>query len=203
MAHKTFISYKYSESQDLRDRIIEALGDDATYYRGETSDSPDLTDKSTESIKKNLKDMMFDTSVTIVILSPNMKESKWIDWEIEYCLKEITRNGRTSRRNGVVGVISKVNGSYDWFKYKVTKEDGCVVNRYHTEKIFEIINKNRFNQNPTQYSCPRCRCLDALTGSYISFVEEDDFLNDPQKYIDNAFDKSENDASGYDISPTR
>jgi hypothetical protein len=42
-----------------------------------------------------------------------------------------------------------------------------------------------------------------LTGSYISFVEEDDFLNDPQKYIDNAFDKSENDASGYDISPTR
>lgn len=28
MAHKTFISYKYSESQELRDRIIEALGDD-------------------------------------------------------------------------------------------------------------------------------------------------------------------------------
>ena len=39
MAHKTFISYKYSESKDLRDRIIDALGDDATYYKGETSDS--------------------------------------------------------------------------------------------------------------------------------------------------------------------
>lgn len=26
MAHKTFISYKYSEAQDLRDRIIKALG---------------------------------------------------------------------------------------------------------------------------------------------------------------------------------
>lgn len=26
MAHKTFISYKYSESQDLRDRIIDAMG---------------------------------------------------------------------------------------------------------------------------------------------------------------------------------
>ena len=37
MAHKTFISYKYSESQDLRDRIIDALGEDATYYKGETS----------------------------------------------------------------------------------------------------------------------------------------------------------------------
>lgn len=34
---------------------------------------------------------MYDTSVTIVIISPHIKESKWIDWEIEYCLKNITR----------------------------------------------------------------------------------------------------------------
>lgn len=32
--------------------------------------------------------MMFDTSVTIVIISPNIKKSRWIDWEIEYSLKE-------------------------------------------------------------------------------------------------------------------
>ena len=84
MAHKTFISYKYSEAQGLRDDIIKKLGDDASYYKGETSESPDLTDTSTENIKKNLTDMMYDTSVTIVIISPNMKKSKWIDWEIEY-----------------------------------------------------------------------------------------------------------------------
>lgn len=75
MAHKTFISYKYNEAQKLRDRIIESLGDDASYYQGETSDSPDLTDTSTENIRKNLRDMMYDTSVTIVIISPHMKES--------------------------------------------------------------------------------------------------------------------------------
>ena len=75
MAHKTFISYKYSEAQDLRDRIIKALGDDASYYQGETSDSPDLTDTSTENIKNNLKDMMYDTSVTIVIISPHIWKS--------------------------------------------------------------------------------------------------------------------------------
>lgn len=40
MAHKSFISYKYSESKELRDKIIKALGDDATYYKGETSTSP-------------------------------------------------------------------------------------------------------------------------------------------------------------------
>lgn len=116
MAHKTFISYKYSEGQELRDKIIESMGDDATYYKGETSDSPDLTDTSTENIKKVLKDMMYDTSVTVVIISPNMKESKWIDWEIEYSLKNIQRKNRTSHTNGVVGVIMKYNGDYSWFK---------------------------------------------------------------------------------------
>ena len=114
MARKTFISYKYSEAQGLRDDIIEALGADATYYQGETSDSPDLTDESTELIRKNLTDMMYDTSVTIVIVSPNLTSSKWIDWEIEYCLKEYSRQGRTSKTNGVVGVIQKRNGGYSW-----------------------------------------------------------------------------------------
>ena len=59
MARKTFISYKYSEAQDLRDAIIKALEEDATYYEGETSDSPDLTDASTETIKENLKSMEY------------------------------------------------------------------------------------------------------------------------------------------------
>jgi hypothetical protein len=203
MAHKTFISYKYSEAQDLRDRIIESLGKDASYYKGETSDSPDLTDTSTENIKKNLKDMMFDTSVTIVIISPNMKESKWIDWEIEYCLKNITRKDRTSHTNGVVGVIMKVDGKYDWFKYSTTNSDNCSVSSYHDFKTFDIINKNRYNQDPKKYSCDKCKCVNALTGSYIAFVEEDDFLGNPIKYINNAYDKSENDASGYKIYPTR
>lgn len=203
MAHKTFISYKYSEAQNLRDRIIEALGKDAAYYQGETSDSPDLTDTSTENIKKNLTDMMYGTSVTILIISPNMKDSKWIDWEIEYCLKNTTRKDRTSHTNGIVGVIMKVNGNYDWFKYSTDKDDGCSVWNYRLEKVHNIIKNNRGNQSPKKYSCPNCKCIDALTGSYIAFVEEDTFIDNPQKYINNAYDKSENDAAGYKIDTTR
>ena len=132
-----------------------------------------------------------------------MKESKWIDWEIEYCLKNITRKGRTSHTNGIVGVISKVNETYDWLKYSVIKPDGCEVFRYHTEKLYDIINNNRYNQNPKVYNCDTCKCVDWLNGSYIAFVEEDVFLANPQKYIDNAYEKSENDAFGYDIESTR
>lgn len=203
MAHKVFISYKWSESRELRDEIIEELGKDASYYKGETSDSPDLTDTSTENIKKNLADMMYDTSVTIVIISPNMKKSKWIDWEIQYCLKNITRKDRTSHTNGIVGVIMKYNGGYDWFKTKVTHSDGCVSTSYQSDKVYDIVNNNRFNQNPKVYSCDTCKTVDALSGSYIAYVEEEDFLKNPTKYIDNAYDKSENDASGYDLVKTR
>ncbi len=116
MARKTFISYKYSESRNLRDRIIDALGENASYYQGETSDSDDMSDETNQSITEVLKDMIFDTSVTIVILSPKMTESHWIDWEIEYSLKAITRGEKTSHTNGIVAVIKKVDGGYSWFK---------------------------------------------------------------------------------------
>ena len=203
MAHKTFISYKYSEARNLRNSIIDALGDDAIYYQGETSISPDLSDTSTENIKRNLTDMMYDTSVTIVIISPNMKNSNWIDWEIEYSLKNITRKGRTSHTNGVVGVIMKFNGGYSWLKTTSTNGDGCTSSSYDESKVYSIINNNRFNQNPKKYSCDTCKTVNALTGSYIAYVEEETFLSDPQKYIDNAYDKSENDASGYDLVKQR
>lgn len=202
MARKTFISYKYSEAQKLRDDIIKKLGEDANYYQGETADSPDLTDTSTENIKKNLKDMMYNTSVTIVIISPNIKSSKWIDWEIEYCLKEISRKDRTSYTNGIVAVIQKVNGGYSWFKTSNQQLDGCATSSYSSALVYNIINKNRFNQEPKVYSCDKCKCVAEATASYISYVDEDTFLSDPNKHIENAFNKSEN-ANNYDLTKQR
>lgn len=192
MARKTFISYKYSESQSLRNDILKAMGDDATYYNGETSESPDLTDTSTENIKNNLKNMMYGTSVTIIVISPNIKESAWIDWEIEYTLKEMKRGDRASRSNGIVGVIMEVNGGYDWL-YKNNKfEDGCTSRTVDTSLLYEIINKNRFNLEPMVYTCNECKTVNILDGSYVSLIREKDFLDDPAKYIENAYEKSKN-----------
>lgn len=197
MARKTFISYKYSEATDLRDRIIKALGEDARYYNGETKDSPDRSEQAEGTIEKALTDMMFNTSVTIVIISPHMKESKWIDWEIEYCLKNISRKGRKSHKNGVVGVIQKINNGYDWFKKQTLEADGCTVSHYVETYLYDVIKDLRYNQEPKVYSCDKCKCVNYLKGSYMAFVEEEDFLADPNKYIENAYEKSENDGSGY------
>ena len=192
MAHKTFISYKYSEAQHSRDAILEALGDDAVYYQGETADSPNLTDDATSTIRSKLTDMMYGTSVTIVVLSPDIKQSKWIDWEIEYCLKEISRNGRTSQTNGLVGVVQQVNGGYDWLVTTTIKEDDCRVRTIDDSRLYSIISENRFNLRNKSYACPHCKSYDSLAASYMSIVDEGVFLQDPQRYIDNAFYKAEN-----------
>ena len=192
MSRKTFISYKYSEATALRDRIIRALGDDAQYYQGETIESPDLTSYKAETIKENLKEMIYDSSVTIVIISPNMIQSNWIDWEIEYSLKEIPIDGKTSHTNGIVGVIMKFNGSYDWLITEGKKADGCSYMSYKDNMLYDIIKKNRYNNiTDKKYGCERCRTYDPINGSYISFVKEDIFLKGTSVYIESAFDKSQ------------
>lgn len=201
MAHKTFISYKYSDSRWLRDRIIEALGNDAVYYKGEDGYTQDLSGYKAETIKKHLKEKIFDTSVMIVVISPEMLESEWIPWEIEYALRVVERGGRCSRPNGLVGVIKEVSGGYAWIKQYASHQDGCVTWRCDDSKLPAIVRRNRYNQNPKVYSCERCRCVDWLDGSYIALVEERDFLANPGRFIDNAYEKSRN-SDGYTIVKT-
>lgn len=212
MARRTFISYKYSEAQNLRDAILRALGSDASYYRGETSDSPDLTDYKTETIRNHLKDMIYGTSVTIVILSPHMNESKWIPWEIGYSLYCANRNGIHSKQNGIVAVVQKVNGSYDWLQnthYEAAK--GMNVVSFKDKYMPDIICKNRYNATPPVQACSECkatrgsevcttcRTYDFWNGSYITIVDQDRFLANPSIYIENAYSKSQK-ISSFDVT---
>lgn len=42
-----------------------------------------------------------------------------------------------------------------------------------------------------KYSYKICKSYDWLKGSYMSLIEENDFLKDPTKFIENAYDKSQ------------
>ena len=180
MARKTFISYKYSDSRELRDKIIQELGSDSQYYRGESGYSDDLSSRSAEYIKSYLKDMIYNTSVTIVIVSPQMLQSRWIDWEIEYSLKNIPRDGRISKTNGIVCVVQKsgfFNSSdkgYNWIK----NYDGYL----DRSKLSSIILENRHNNIEGNYK--------TSSENYIDIVLEDEFLNNPNKHIEEAYNKS-------------
>lgn len=131
-----------------------------------------------------------------------MNDSDWIPSEISYSLRKVSRDETQSQRNGIVGVIQKIDGGYGWIKSTTTKADGCTSNSYREELLPQIIRENRYNQYPKVYSCERCKTVSQSTGSYISLIEEDDFIARIDEYIEQAFKKSENDCSGYKISVT-
>lgn len=199
MAHKTFISYKHSEAVGLRDAIINAMGDDAVFYNGENGFSPNKSDDTDDTIWDYLKDMIWPTTVTIVILSPNMKESSWIPDEISYSLRKVSRDGKTSGRNGIVAVIQKYQNSYDWLIKHGTNCHGNPTISYRNELLFPIISMNHFNSEPKKVHCDECNTYDWDKGSYISYVQEETFLKDVNGYVEKAFQKSQNDGAGYKL----
>lgn len=136
MSRKVFVSYKYMDSSVMKlepnqylpswpSDYVKYLEDNVLInqiYKGERQDE-DLSYKDDEYIWNHLKDKLYDSSVTVVLISPNMRNqntlqrNQWIPWEISYSLRKTTRGGRTSQRNSIVAVIlPDLNGSYDYFK---------------------------------------------------------------------------------------
>jgi hypothetical protein len=222
MGKKIFVSYKYADSQvenlsiyensTVRDYVTkfeEILDPSDNIYKGE-SDGEDLSTLSEETIWQKLKDRIYDSSVTVVFISPGMKDSwkadkdQWIPWEISYSLKEISRKNKngdavTSRSNAMVAVVlPDENGSYSYYlESKSCCESGCTM--HHTDKLFAIIRKNKFNfNNATKKVCDIGSTIWHGESSYIKAVNWSDFINDYDTYIDSACGRQDN-IDDYDI----
>lgn len=170
---KIFVSYKYKDYDvkklpnviqptwpcDYVDYIKNEILSDDDIYKGENNDE-DISFWPEEKIWEHLKGKIYDSTLTILLISPNMKEigkwqrSQWIPWEISFSLRETTRNNRKSHNNAILAVIlPDKNGKYDY---------------YSKDKMFPIVKDN-------------------ITNGYIYVVNWDDFLRYPQADIEMAF----------------
>ncbi len=179
MGYKVFVSYKYHDMNvqplpsvwgatcvrnyvdRIQDQVLPRI---ASVYKGE-NDGEDLSLRSEEYIWAHLKDRIYDSSITIVLISPNMKEpgkwqkSQWIPWEIAYSLRETTRNDRTSHRNAILAVkLPDYYGRYDYFQ---------------TNSAFPILTSN-------------------INNGYISVTDWYSFTRWPQAWLDHAVKCKEN-----------
>ena len=173
MGRKIFVSYKYKDNDveelsgvtqptwpcDYVNYIKDNILDDDDIYKGENSDE-DISSWDEDDIWDHLKDKIYDSTITIVLISPNMKESgkwqksQWIPWEISYSLKETTRNDRTSHNNAILAVIlPNKKGSYDY---------------YDKDDLFPILKDN-------------------IVNGYIYVVTWEDFKNYPNADIRQLF----------------
>lgn len=204
-ANNVFVSYKYHDSDVkplknntiVRDYVdyLENMFNKSkkVYYRGE-KDGNDLSDLNEETIRKYLADKIFYTSITIVLMSPNMydrylsENEQWIPWEISYSLKENRRESGKSHMNAILAVVlPDCNGKYD---YAIEQHDCHRTIR--TNEFFPIIRKNMFNiKKPDTGDC-KCGCqVYHGTCSYIPIVRWDDFIDNYDKYIQEALDNKE------------
>ncbi len=223
MGKKIFVSYKYADDQvenlsmyvnstvrDYVNKFEKKVDSSDDIYKGE-SDDEDLSHLTDDTIWEKLKDRIYDSSVTIVFLSPGMKISwkldrdQWIPWEVSYSLKETSRKTKsgkevTSHSNAMLAVVlPDTSGSYSWYlESRSCCNSKCTT--HHTNKLFEIIKKNKFNKikNGSKRTCDNNETIWTGTCSYIEAVKWSNFIVDYQTYVDKAVDRQEH-IDEYDI----
>lgn len=218
---KIFISYKYKDNnvyplgngfkttaRGYVDYIISVLSNAEHIYKGEQDDE-DLSDLSEETIEDRLHDRIWDSSVTIVLISPQMRnlyqseKQQWIPREISYSLRRVTRNGRTSQPNAMIAIVlPDRNGSYNYAIERKNCVEGCTCDLWKTNTFFPILRKNMFNIDRINEHLKDCDESDAVyTGevSYIMLVRWRDFIQNTRIYIDRAVKRMVN-IDNYDKS---
>lgn len=209
MSRKIFVSYKYADtnvlsltdnswettkSRDYVTALQDILDENDEIYKGENDDE-DLSDFADSTIETKLKRKIFDSSITLVIVSSNMKnfleseKDQWIPWEISYSLRNKTIGDRVSRPNGILMVIlPDRNGQYNYYIQDNTC-NYCKCRTLHTNFLFPILRKNTFNhKNKVESDCDQHSSSPVYIGdhSYIESVKWKDFIKNPSTYLDNA-----------------
>ncbi len=216
MGRKIFVSYKYADddvanlsawkNSTVRDYVTEfenILDFSDNIYKGE-SDGEDLSKLSEFTIWQKLRDRIYDSSITVIFISPGMKENgkkdkdQWIPWEVSYSLKETSRKNKsgvsiTSRSNAMIAVVlPDASGSYTYYlEKKNCCNSGCTT--HHTDILFQIIRDNKFNlKTATKKNCNAARTIWYGDYSYIAAVKWSDFIQDYSTYLEAAYERRDN-----------
>jgi len=90
-----FISFAYEDKEEVNLLRAQAKNDKTDLEFDDYSVKDAFDSKNAEYIKKQIREKIDKTSVTIVYLSNTSAKSQWVDWEIRESLK---------RGKGVIGV---------------------------------------------------------------------------------------------------
>ena len=193
MGHKCFISYKKEDSK-YRDMLLNLFA------------SSDVINKSLDrTINSNngdyvmqviRQDYLKDSTVTIFLIGKHSSENEGYDWQgdknyfIKRELQASLYNGAGNTRNGILGVVlpemydAIFRGAFTCGKCgfehtSVAICDETVIREFHVNFYME----------------PHQGCAWNESDRYCILVKWDDFLDNPEFYVESAFQKRTSDAS--------
>ncbi|WP_394870645.1 TIR domain-containing protein [Clostridium butyricum] len=180
--HKCFISFK-TEDESYKKEIQDDLDIDMidkSLNEAINSDDEDYI------MRKIREDYLSDSTVTIFLIGNKSAENTF--WEDQtYIKRELQAslyNGEDNTRNGILGVVlpemtdNIYKGSYE------CSECGCT---HYYVNVNDDTTIREFNYN---YYIPKDDgCAWTEDDRYCVLVKWDEFKEDPEKYIDKAFDK--------------
>lgn len=195
MATKVFISFRFKDGKEIKDELV-SLFDESTEVINRSEDT-DRSQMSEETIRNYLYEKLKDTSVTILLLTPEAVSyekdwyGKYDDWlydELRYSLEDRTNN----RTNGVVAVYT--DDTRDKLFTADTHYCSCCQQNQSCRMLKDFENlarKNMLNIKPNFKKNPCNNLYSDEYDSYISLVSLEVFKENYKKYIDNAKEKRE------------
>ena len=194
MAHKCFISYK-KEDKYYREEIDKLFDDRDVINKG--LDTVINSDDGDYIMKKIRDDYLKDSTVTLFLIGQHSSENEGVDYlgqDKNYFIKKelqsslYNRQGNT--RNGILGVVipSMYNSIY---KGEYTCQS-CGKSHNHVAINDNTVIKE-FSEN--YYLKPHSGCAWSEGERYCVLVKWDDFIINPEKFINKAYEKRESDVS--------
>lgn len=203
MATNVFISFRFTDGNDYKERldtVLEGSGNVRNF-----SENKDRSNMSDDTIKKYLYDKLRETSVTIVILTPQAVQYKtkqiwsdgqfrtvpddWLYDELRYSLEDREDN----RTNGVIAIYTPEardlimsSSTHSCYKCNYQPTNITTIHDFNN-----LVRKNMFNIKD-EYKNHQCSDVyDHLNDHYISLISFEEFIEKYKHYIDNAVSKRE------------
>ena len=188
MGHKCFVSYK-KEDDDYKDELVKLF------------DEKDIIDKTLDRVIESddgdyimqviRDDYLKDSTVTICLIGTHSSENEGYDWmgrhHNYFIIRELQAslyNGKNNTRNGVLGVVTPE--MYDSV-FQGTYTCSTCGGTHNCVKVNDNTVIKEFSVN--YYIEPHDGCAWSEDERYCILVQWADFVENPEKYVNAAYDK--------------
>lgn len=182
MGHKCFISFK-TEDESYKSEIQEELDIDMI---DKSLNEPIDSEDENYIMRKIREDYLADSTVTIFLIGNKSAENSLFENQtyIKRELQASLYNGEDNTRNGILGVVlPEMTDKIYKGTYKCSECEGI----HNYVNVNDDTTIREFNYN---YYIPKDEgCAWKEEDRYCVLVKWEDFKEEPEKYIDKAFEK--------------